>query len=424
MSSLLLSLYRGLGAVAGPVLSTIYKRRAKRGKEDPSRQGERFGIASHSRPDGFLIWIHAASVGETMAILPLASSLLKKHYNVLLTTGTLTSAETVASANVEGLIHQFVPYDTPRIVQRFLDYWKPELAVTVESEIWPTTFIELEKRHIPLAIINGRISEKSFKSWLFLKPLASSVFKAAKLVLAQSPQDGARFKALGIRQVHAAGNIKFDGASLKVDKSKLAELECMIKGRPVWLAASTHPGEEMEVASVHCALKASYPDLLTIIVPRHPARGLLIREELEAAGLRVAQRSRNETVESGSDVYLADSLGELGIFFKLVHIVFMGGSLVPVGGHNLLEPAQLGCAIISGKQVANNEAVYKAFERSGAVVMISDKHSLTKSVQEFLGDAAMAKAYSDKAQQLVLEGSGALARTEDALKQFLPENNK
>ncbi|MTI18636.1 3-deoxy-D-manno-octulosonic acid transferase [Rhodobacteraceae bacterium RKSG542] len=421
MPSILLALYRGLGEVSNPLLNAIHSRRVQRGKEDPSRKNERFGRADIARPDGALIWIHAASVGETMTVLPLAQNVLGQGYKVLLTTGTLTSADTVARAGIEGLIHQFVPYDTAPCVRRFLDHWKPDLAITVESEIWPVIFSELKNREIPLAIINGRISKKTFKGWKRLPPFTKAVLGGVRVVLAQSARDGARFKSLGVPHVRSVGNIKFDGASLDVNEKMLGEFQSGIGERPVWLAASTHPGEEELVMQAHLALKQKYPDLLTIIVPRHPARGALLRSEIEDKGVTVAQRSKGEAISDDIGVYLADTLGELGVFFKLCSIVFMGGSLVPVGGHNILEPAQFDCAILSGREVANNAALFKAFENAEAIVMVDDAGELSREVDELLSNPESVKAYASSARKLFDAGRGALARTCDALAPYLPK---
>ncbi|KZL18743.1 3-deoxy-D-manno-octulosonic acid transferase [Pseudovibrio axinellae] len=420
MSSVIFRVYQGLGRLAAPFLVGLYKFRARQGKEDQSRKGERFGIASKPRPAGELIWIQAASVGEANAVLPLARQVVQNGSKVLLTTATLTSAQVVEASAPEGVIHQFVPYDTRGNIKRFLNHWSPCLAITVESEIWPATFHELEKRQIPLIIVNGRMSEGSFTKWNKVPSFARSVFGTVDCVLAQSAQDGARFKQLGAIRVKATGNIKFDGQIPECDPAVLDGFEGQIKGRPRWLAASTHPFEEVEIAKAHKALKQKFDNLLTIIVPRHPIRAQEIRAQLEQMGLVCALRSQNEDLTSATDIYIADTLGELGLFYRAVPIVFMGGSLTPIGGHNLLEPAQVGCAILSGTHTQNFSWIYRHFSKEGGVLLVQDSVDLARQVEHLIFNPEDVQIRSEKAKVLVESGRGALAATQRELQQYLP----
>lgn len=419
MASMLLTTYRALGAAANPLLRVFHGRRVKSGKEDVSRRDERFGRASVARPQGRLAWIHAASVGEANAVLPLVRATIERGFKVVMTTGTLTSAQVVAQIELEGLIHQFVPYDTLPNINRFLDHWQPELAITVESEIWPVMITELKRRKVPLIVINGRMSEGSFRNWQRVGGLARSVFGALKMVVAQSDADAERFKRLGVASAVNAGNIKFDGKAPSFDPEAVQELQQRIGQRPVWVAASTHPGEETQVLETHRLLTQAFPTLLTIIVPRHPKRGQLIAEEIAGFGLSVAQRSKGEEITPDTDVYLADTLGELGLFYKLASIVFVGGSLVPIGGHNLLEPAQLHCAIISGGNTTNFAAVYRQFNREGGALKASNPVELAAAVERLLNSPEEAEQLAVKAAELVAAGAGALNQTLEALEPFL-----
>lgn len=421
MASALLTAYRTVGVTATPFLRFFHQRRVRAGKEDPARRGERFGIASQPRPAGKLVWIHAASVGEANAVMPVVKAMLDGGLAVVLTTGTLTSAQVVAQVQLEGLIHQFVPYDTLPNMRRFLSHWQPDLAITVESEIWPVMISELKQRGIPLAVINGRMSETSFRNWQRAGNLSKAVFGAVDLVVAQSAEDARRFEALGAGATCNSGNIKFDGQPLSYDAAVVEALQQEIGERPVWLAASTHPGEETQILETHQLLGPRFPDLLTIIVPRHPKRGDLIAQEVKGFGMSVAKRSRGEPITTQTQVYLADTLGELGVFYKLCPIVFMGGSLVPIGGHNLLEPAQMHCAILSGGKTTNFAAVYRQFNREGGALKVANPAALAEAVERLLTHPDEADALALKAQELVAAGAGALDQTLKALAPILPE---
>lgn len=422
MGSVIFRVYQGLGRMAAPLLVGLYKWRARQGKEDQTRRGERFGVSSIERPDGQLIWIHAASVGETNAVLPLVKQVQDSGCTVLLTTTTLTSAEIVKASAPQGVIHQFVPYDTRGNIKRFLNHWDPYMAITVESEIWPATFHELQKRLIPLIIVNGRISENSFSNWNRVPGFSRSIFGNVDCVLAQSEEDALRFKELGAKRVRSTGNIKFDGNIPQCNPEELAQLKAKVAKRPHWLAASTHPGEEAKVAKAHKKLQQNHADLLTVIAPRHPKRSAEIEEELKRHGLVCAVRSRGDEITAETDVYLADTLGELGLFYRLCPIVFMGGSLEPIGGHNLLEPAQIGCAVISGKHTQNFSWIYRYFSKNDGVVLIEDEQELATQVATLLQDQARVSDLAAKANALVKSGRGALAATSEAIAEYLPPN--
>ncbi|GHB22078.1 3-deoxy-D-manno-octulosonic acid transferase [Pseudovibrio japonicus] len=420
MSSVIFRVYQGLGRLAAPLLVGLYKLRARQGKEDQSRKGERFGVSSKARPAGNLIWIHAASVGEANAVLPLAQQVVDAGSKVLLTTATLTSAQVVEASAPDGVIHQFLPYDTRGNIKRFLNHWTPCLAITVESEIWPATFHELEKRQIPLIIVNGRMSESSYANWNRVPSFARSVFGTVDCVLAQSDEDALRFKQLGAVRVRATGNIKFDGNIPSCDPLELAAFKNQLEGRPRWLAASTHPEEEAEIAKAHKELKQKFDRLLTIIVPRHPVRAKEIRSELEQMGLVCAQRSKNEALTNTTDIYIADTLGELGLFYRVAPIVFMGGSFTAVGGHNLLEPAQVGCAILSGVHTHNFAWIYRHFAKEGGVLLVHNAAELAAQIETLLINPDEVQKRADAAKALVESGRGALAATQLELQQYLP----
>ncbi|MCG8420117.1 MAG: hypothetical protein MJE77_19480, partial [Proteobacteria bacterium] len=308
-----LLLYGAAGRVALPAAGAFLAWRAKRGKEDRSRRGERFGRAGLERPAGPLIWVHAASVGETVAAMPLIGRLRERGTALLLTTGTLTAADVAARRMRDMVAHQFAPIDTPATVRRFLDHWRPNLALFAESELWPTMLRSLGRRKLPLVVISARMSDRSYRSWRRFPPLARAVVGRADLYLAQTLADADRLRALGAAKVRVCGNLKFDVPPPPADAAALDALRTAIGGRPVLLAASTHAGEEAIVMAVHRDLSKSESRLLTIIAPRHPKRGATVAEEIATAGLRVARRSLSEPIGEATEIYIADTIGEMGL---------------------------------------------------------------------------------------------------------------
>lgn len=413
------AIYEGLGRLAGPLLGFLHGRRVAQGKEDPERRGERFGVASQPRPEGSLVWVHAASVGEMNAILPVVHGLCELGHSVVLTTGTITSAEAAKDRLPPGAVHQFVPYDAWPGIERFLDHWRPQLAVVVESEIWPATIRSLKRKAIPLVIVNGRLSPKSAAGWLKVPRVAKHLFAGIDLCLARSEEDAENYRRVGVRNVEMAGDLKFDGSLPEADPQALERFKAAIGDRPVWLAASTHPGEDEQVIAAHGMIAAGHSGLLTLIAPRHPMRGDAVRTIVEEAGLTVAQRSRNEPLTSRTDVYLADTIGEMGLFFRLAPVVFMGASLMPLGGHNPLEPAQCGTAILTGPSFPNQKEVYDRLIAEGGAVVVNGPDELAREVSHLIFEPEDARKRGAAAERVALEGKGAVKRTLDALHPFL-----
>ncbi|MBL8573671.1 MAG: 3-deoxy-D-manno-octulosonic acid transferase [Hyphomicrobiaceae bacterium] len=411
----LLSVYRASGRALAPLFSGLLHLRALRGKEDPHRRGERYGKPSLPRPAGRLVWIHAASVGETNSVLPLIARLIGAGAKVLLTTGTVTSARLAAQRLPAGALHQFVPLDIAPYVTRFLDHWRPDLVLFVESELWPTTLSLLAARGLAPVLVNGRMSVRSHRRWRQLGGLRSAIFGRLGEVLAQTDDDAARFADLGVGRVTATGNLKFDAPALVLHDRDLATLRAAIDRRPVWLAASTHPGEEDIAADVHHRLADRLPRLLTVIVPRHPERGGDIATELARQGHRVARRSLGEVPGDETDIYLADTLGELGLFYRLVPVAFLGGSLVERGGQNPIEAARLDCVILHGPKVENFKQVYAAFDATGAGIAIADAGALAAEVAGILTDPQAHQPRIEAGRRVIDQHSGALERTVAAL---------
>ena len=414
-----LSLYRALGNRLQPLAEPFLNRRTLRGKEDPARRKERFGKAGKKRPVGPLVWAHAASVGETNAVLPLLQQLQGRGLAVLLTTGTVTSAAIAERRLVAGAVHQYVPLDIPDYVERFLDHWRPNLALFVESELWPGAMTALADRGVSLVLVNGRLSARSFRRWRRAGPFARALMSKVDLCLAQSADDGHRFEALGAASVTVCGNLKFDATAPAADAAALQELRDAIAGRAVFVAASTHPGEEeMVVGALKTAGSAS-SNLLTIVVPRHPDRGPEIAEVARAQGFQVALRSAGESIVGETQIYIADTIGEMGLWFRLATIAFLGGSLIRHGGQNPIEPAKLAVPIMHGPYIGNFADVYGALKDARAAALVADQAALESALTRLLADDPERQRLAREAHACVERFTGALDRTLAALQPYL-----
>jgi 3-deoxy-D-manno-octulosonic-acid transferase len=398
---------------------SLIKYRARRGKEDLARAGERKGIAGRPRPKGRLVWLHGASVGETVSLLPVVGRLCEAGLNVLLTSVTMTSAEILTRRLPPGALHQYAPFDTPLFMRRFLDHWQPDLALFAESELWPNAIIEAYRRSIPLVLVNARMSERSLRRWRRLPRSIAALTGCFDLCLAQSELDAERYRFLGAYAVMAAGNLKYDVPAPPADQVELAALKGMTAGRPTLLAASTHPGEEEILARAHGELAQRFPGLLTIIAPRHPQRGADAAAAVRSAGLRPHLRSLGQPPDASCDIYVADTMGELGLFYRLAPIVFMGKSLVPHGGQNPIEPAKLGAAILHGPHVANFAAVYAALDEAGGARPVNDGQALSETFAELVRDPRSLRDMARAAGQTVGRLTGAVDRTMKAIEPYL-----
>ena len=416
-----LRLYRGGLVALEPVAAAILLWRMRRGKEDRERLGERRGIPGRQRPHGGLAWLHGASIGETLALMPVVEHLIRRGLHVLVTSGTRTSAELVARRLPPGAAHQFVPVDAPRYIRRFLDHWMPDIALVAESEIWPNTILELDRRGIPLILVNGRMSERSFRRWSRLPHVARALLDRFALCLAQSQADAERLFRLGAPRIGVAGNLKFDASPPPADPRALAQLSGLLSGRPVWVAASTHAGEEAHAVASHQALAGHFPGLLTVVVPRHPQRGAEIADLARFAGLEVARRSADGEPERTTELYVVDTIGELGLFYRLAPLVFMGGSLVPHGGQNPIEPAKLGAAILHGPHVHNFTDVYAALDGAGGALPVADGQNLTYALYELFSDPGVMRDMARAAAGAVEGLGGALGRTVQAIEPFIAQ---
>lgn len=382
------ALYRALTVLGGPLIGLYLKRRMARGKEDAARFAERLGRPGLARPEGRLVWLHAASVGESLSLLTLVERLAARPgWRVLMTTGTVTSARLMAERLPPGALHQYVPVDRPAFVRAFLDHWRPDLVLWAESDFWPNMLDAIRRRAVPLVLVQGRVSAKSFAGWQRARGFIHRLLSGFTLCLGQTPEDAARLAALGAKRVDCLGNLKMAISPLPADEAELARLRAATAGRPLWLAASTHPGEEAVAARVHRALAARFPGLLTVIVPRHPHRGAEIRAELAALGVAATLRSAEEAMDSA--IHVADTMGELGLFYRLSPIVLVGKSLPEAasgGGQNPFEPAQLGAAVLFGPRMDNFPGMAPAMLAAGAALQVADAAALEQALAALLSD--------------------------------------
>lgn len=413
--------WAGAARLAAPVLRRSLRRRAARGKEIPERLPERWGEDTTPRPPGRLLWLHAASVGETVSLLPVLTVLAASPVAILLTTGTVTSA-TVLGQRLPALglqdrvLHRFVPLDVPAWAARFLDHWHPDAVGFVESELWPNLLAGCRTRGIPMMLINARISAGSLKAWQRVPAMARSVLANFSRIQARGREDADRLLALGATGVTSPGDLKFSAPALPAEPTVLARLRWQTGKRPVWVAASTHPGEEAEIAAAHRLIAADHPELLTIVAPRHPDRGVALAEALQAP-----RRGGSEPPPAGAGIWIADTMGELGLWYRLARVAFVGRSLLPPGGgQNPLEPARLRCAVIVGPYTGNFTDPVARLRAADGIVEVTDAASLAAAVSGLLADEAARKAQAERAFEAVQLYAGLPAYTAEALLGLLP----
>ncbi|KQV68238.1 lipid IV(A) 3-deoxy-D-manno-octulosonic acid transferase [Rhizobium sp. Root1220] len=418
MARFALGTYQVAGTLLTPFVGGYLTYRAARGKEDRARRLERTGYPSAARPSGPLVWFHAASVGETNAVIPLIREIRRRDIHVILTTGTVTSAKLAAERIGNEAIHQYVPLDLKPAVSRFLEYWQPDCALIAESEIWPATLMELGRRRIPQILVNARMSDRSFERWGRRPSLAEALFENLALVIAQSDVDAERFRDLGARDVIMSGNLKVDTDAPPYDAGVFARYKKQLGDRKTWAAISTFDGEEKAAGIVHRTLKERNGQL-TIIVPRHPERCDEIEEELVKQGLKVARRTREDVLSPDVDIFLGDTIGEMGLYLRLTEIAFVGRSLFGEGGQNPLEPAMLGCAVLSGSNVQNFREAYQKLARRGSARMVRDTEMLAKGVHYLLANDDARRNMIEAGIVAVQEMRGALTATVKGLEPYI-----
>ena len=416
--------WRLLTRLLEPLAPRLLDARAKQGKEDAERVDERLGHASVARPDGDLVWLHGVSVGETLSLLPVVERLRRARPDlaVLVTSGTLTSAQLLARRLPAGVIHQFAPVDAPGAVAAFLDHWRPSLAVFVESELWPNLILGARRRGVKLVLASARITEKTVDGWRRFPGAAREILSAFDRILPQDETSAARLHSLGAR-IDGHVNLKLSGEAPPHDAAAFTRLSAAIGDRPVVVAASTHDGEEIALVR---ALDKLADRLCLILVPRHPARSPEIAAALSRDGYRFALRSQGREPDRDTDLYLADTLGEMGLFLRLADVVVMGGSFSaalekpPVGGHNPLEPARLGKPAVTGPDMTNWAAVTEALVEADGLAVVEAPWDLPAVIAPLLADNAAARAMGERGRRAAAEAGSGLDRLWETLAPLLP----
>lgn len=416
----MLSLYTSLTKYSAPLLKYMLHRRQKKGKEDAARLHERMGAPQRPRPDGKLIWFHAASVGEAQSTLILIDA-LKEAYpeaHFLVTTGTVTSAELMQKRLGSRCFHQYYPVDHPKWVAGFLDHWQPDFALWMESELWPNMLMAIKERHIPAALVNARLSPKSLERWQKSKKAARKLIDALSIILTQTEKDAEAFKSLGAENVQITDNLKYSAAPLPYDENDLKKLQDAIGSRPLWLYASTHDGEEDLACRLHTQLRKGLPNVLTIIVPRHPERRESVVNSCKRYDLPYCLRTEKHNLPQETDtIYIADTMGELGLFYALSPLACIGRSFSRDGGggHNPIEAAQHSCAVLHGPNVQNLQQIFDDMDKEGAALRLKDEKDFETRLQRLLNDEEGLAALQNKGHRFVSEKSVVLKKIMAAL---------
>jgi 3-deoxy-D-manno-octulosonic-acid transferase len=416
-----LAIYAAATGFFEPLAPALLARRARAGKEDPRRIAERLGRGTQARPDGPLVWLHGVSVGESLSLLPLIAALktARPSLNLLVTSGTVTSAQMMAQRLPSGVIHQYAPVDAPGAAGRFLNHWRPGAALFVESELWPNLIVAARQRGVNLALLSARMTDGSAQGWTRAPATARALLQAFDLILPQDAATQGRLQGLGA----ATGlylNLKLVGEAPPVDAALVSALTAGIGGRKAVLAASTHPGEERLIAQAFKVATAGTPAVL-IVAPRHPDRGPPVAAELQALGFTVTRRAAGEALTSATTVYVADTLGELGAFYRVADAVVLGGGFVEgVGGHNPLEAARLGCAIVTGPHVFNAREIYAEMFALAAAIEAADAAALARHIAGLLANPVIARRIGEAALDFAGRQGAALTAAMALIEPLLP----
>ncbi len=388
----ILNIYTYITSKAEPLFVKILEKRLKKGKESSQRWKEKMGVSSVVRPNGHLYWVHAASVGEIQAALIIIRYLLTTNpdLNILITTGTLTSAKLVEVQNLPRTIHQFAPLDVPKWVNLFHEHWKPDMVFWMESELWPNTLLKIKSSNTPALLLNARLSDRSYKKWKIAKPISQKLLECFSIIFCQTHEDKEKFKSLGANEIIVSDNLKYSAAPLSHDVDHYKKALAELGNRPCWVYASTHADEEIIAANIHEKLKLIYPNILTIIIPRHPERtDQIIEKIINENKLNLTVRGNNKKLfNSETDIYIANTIGELGLFYRLTPIAMIGRSLSNDGGggHNPIEAAQLNCAIIHGVNIQNLKEIYEELDAAQGAISVANTAELYDVLQDFLKD--------------------------------------
>ncbi|HPF78134.1 MAG TPA: 3-deoxy-D-manno-octulosonic acid transferase [Alphaproteobacteria bacterium] len=425
----MLPLYQAITALSAPILALLLKYRLARGKEDGTRLNERKGKSSPSRPAGQLIWIHAASVGEAQSALILIEKISQQYEDIsfLVTSGTVTSANLMAKRLPRNATHQFFPLDHPKWVSDFLDHWKPDLALWMESELWPNMLLALKNRNIPSVLVNARLSDRSYNRWKLFRCSIRKILSSFDLIMAQTQKDADRYLILGAKSVIVTDNLKYSAAPLPCNETDLTELQKSIGRRKIWLYASTHAGEESLACRLHSNLQEQFPDLLTILVPRHPERRDDIERECKIIGLNTTLRGESKILPTEkTQIYVADTLGELGLFYRLSPIAVIGRSFSHDGGggHNPIEAAQLHCAVLTGPNIQYQTELFDAMFQTGAAKQMDTEKQLEDTLSLLISNDKECQRMIEAADKFADDKNHIIDNVMEQLKPFINKSER
>jgi len=421
MTKFLILIYKILSVIFLPIILIIIIFRIFQNKEINNRIKERFAFSSKKRPKGKLIWINASSIGEYFATLSLIKKIrkIKPKTKILLTTNTKTSALLAEKITDKNIFHQFTPQDNPLIIKKFLNYWKPSLVLWMESEFWPIILDETKKYGIEIILLNGRMSDKSFKSWNYFKFFFKEIISNFSLILTMSKFDQNNFKKLGAKNINFIGNLKFSNGELPYNKLLEKKARKIISNRSVWLAASTHQGEEVFAASIHLKLKErlNLKNLLTIIVPRNIKRADKIKKEIKSY-VPLTDQFQSKSIGPNTEIIIDNSIGQLEMWYKNVKTVFLGKSYPPKGGQNPIEPARNGCAIISGK-MSNFKEIEEEMLRNKCLIRANKPSEFYSTIEDCIKKNNYIKNIRINAKKYVKSKSFILDKTVKTIQKYL-----
>ena len=415
-------LYKYLMVLISPVLWIWIRYRLIVGKEHSHRIKERFGYPTIVRPNNSIIWLHGASVGEVKTLFPLVDKIRNNYPDtyILITSATRTSADLIYKNSLPNTYHQYLPLDIPKAVNSFVEYWKPSVLIIAESEIWPNLLTTVKSKNIPIALINGRFSQKSIKSWCLIKNTAQIIFNYFEIIISADMNTDRFLREVIGDKVQYLGNLKSNASHLEVNKISYNKLKIQIGDRPVWCAASTHKGEEKFIISAHKKLKSKFPSLLLIMALRHPERAKSVIKKID--NLTVAKHSCDETITNKTDIYLIDTIGDMGLAYSLSEITLVCGSLIKgLKGHNPLEPANFSNAILTGNYFNSFQDIYMSMINLKAAARISSVDKIEKHVSELLSDSNKLKNKQNLAFNFVNRQTSILDTTWYKLRQIISE---
>jgi len=410
-------IYKLITILLYPFIPLYLRIRILNNKEDVNRINERYGIASQKKKEGKLIWFHAASIGESLSIITLIKEIQKKNSSqILVTTGTKSSAQLIKQKLNKKITHQFIPLDNPLFIERFLSYWRPSIGIFVESEIWPNLILKSKEKKIKLIIINGRMTSKTFKRWSVFSSVSRKIFSCFDDCFTQNNDSLIHYQKLGVNKACHTGNLKFTSSPNKIDVKAKNKIKKIFEGRKIFVAASTHPGEEDIILDITKEIRSVRKEFISVIIPRHPNRKSFIKNQVLE---KVILRSQSKKIKKDTSIYIADTLGELELFYSIADFIFIGGSFVNHGGQNPIEASYYGKLIHHGKFIQNFTDVYSILKKSHITKLVKSPQELVRHIQKNY-DKPKKLSKKNRLYKLNLKSQNILKKNISLLNKYLP----